>query len=93
MSNVLVLNCGSSSVKFALINPKTSETIFSGLAENISQKNCKVTFKAESKQIIEIENGRYEDVFTKVKEYLQEDGYLNTVIAVGHRVVHGGQYF
>ncbi len=93
MSNVLVLNCGSSSVKFALINPKTSETIFSGLAENISQKNCKVTFKTDTKDTIEIKNGSYEDIFTKVKEYLQDKGHLESVIAVGHRVVHGGQYF
>jgi acetate kinase len=93
MSNVLVLNCGSSSVKFALINTDSNETLFSGLAENISQKNCCVTFKAEDKQVIHIENGRYDDVFTKVKQYLEETGYLESVIAVGHRVVHGGQYF
>jgi len=93
MGNVLVLNCGSSSVKFALVNTDSSETLFSGLAENISQKNCSVTFKAEDRHIIHIENGRYDDVFTKLKQYLEETGYLDSVIAVGHRVVHGGQYF
>ncbi|APC96946.1 acetate/propionate family kinase [Francisella frigiditurris] len=93
MSNVLVLNCGSSSVKFALINPLKNQTAFSGLAENISQKNCKVSFKANKKIEIAIENGKYEDVFSQIKAYMQDNGYLSTVSAVGHRVVHGGQYF
>nr|WP_144242720.1 hypothetical protein [Francisella sp. FSC1006] len=35
MSHILVLNCGSSSVKFALINTDTSESLLTGLAENI----------------------------------------------------------
>ncbi|MFV9931485.1 MAG: acetate/propionate family kinase [Francisella endosymbiont of Hyalomma asiaticum] len=93
MSEILVLNCGSSSVKFALINPHTSESLVIGLAENIATKNCKVVFKSEHKVEKHLENGRYKDVFEMLKGFLVENNYLERIVAIGHRVVHGGQYF
>lgn len=93
MSHILVLNCGSSSVKFALINPKTAESLFTGLAENISQENCSITFKGDEKKQLHIKNGQYKDVFSELKNYLDEKGFFDKVIAIGHRVVAGGEYF
>ncbi|APA82148.1 acetate/propionate family kinase [Francisella tularensis] len=93
MSHILVLNCGSSSVKFALINPHTSQSLVTGLAENIATKNCKVVFKAEHKIEKYLENGSYKDVFEMLKDFLVENRHLEKIVAIGHRVVHGGQYF
>jgi len=93
MSHVLVLNCGSSSVKFALINPCTSESLLTGLAENIGATNCRVVFKSDSKFEKQIENGQYADIFTLLKDFLLENNFLQKISAVGHRVVAGGQYF
>ena len=93
MSHILVLNCGSSSVKFALINPHTSQSLVTGFAENITTKNCKVVFKAEYKIEKYFENGSYKDVFEMLKDFLVENRYLEKIVAIGHRVVHGGQYF
>ena len=93
MSHILVLNCGSSSVKFALIDPKTAESLFTGLAENINQENCAITFKADDKKQLHIKNGQYKDIFSELKKYLDEKGFFDKVIAIGHRVVAGGQYF
>lgn len=93
MSEILVLNCGSSSVKFALINPHTSQSLVTGLAENIATKNCKVVFKAEHKIVKYLENGSYKDVFEMLKDFLVENKHLEKIVAIGHRVVHGGQYF
>ncbi|QIW09255.1 acetate kinase [Francisella sp. LA112445] len=93
MSHILVLNCGSSSVKFALINPQTAESLLTGLAENIGSKNCRVTFKAKEKLQKNIENGLYSDIFNELKKFLSKSGYLNKISAIGHRVVHGGQFF
>ena len=93
MSNILVLNCGSSSVKFAFINPTTKQEFFSGLAENISQTNCQITFKSTTKVEKHIENGSYKDVFNELKNYLVDNDYLSSIIAIGHRVVAGGNYF
>ncbi|KEI35061.1 acetate kinase [Francisella sp. W12-1067] len=93
MPHILVLNCGSSSVKFALIDPISSMSLLTGLAENIGQRNCRIVFN--SKQNFEkiIENGKYKDIFIELKIFLEENDYLDSIIAVGHRVVHGGQYF
>ncbi|MED7788631.1 acetate kinase [Francisella sp. 19X1-34] len=93
MSHILVLNCGSSSVKFALINPEAEESLLTGLAENIGSKNCKVIFKAKEKLQKTIENGLYSDIFNELKKFLSEQGYLDKITAIGHRVVHGGQFF
>ena len=93
MSHILVLNCGSSSVKFALINPITKQEFFSGLAENIAQPNCQVTFKSTTKVEKHIKNGTYRDVFNELKNYLVDNGYLSSIVAIGHRVVAGGNYF
>lgn len=93
MSHILVLNCGSSSVKFALINPNTTESLLTGLAENIGSKNCKISFKSKVKTQKNIENGLYSDVFNEIKQFLSAEGYLNKISAIGHRVVHGGKFF
>ena len=90
---ILILNCGSSSVKFALINPKDSKSLLTGLAENIGQKNCQVTIKTEKKSVKVIENGQYKDIFLEIKKFLEDKDYLKDVLAVGHRIVHGGKYF
>ena len=79
MSEILVLNCGSSSVKFALINPHTSESLVIGLAENIATKNCKVVFKSEHKVEKYLENGRYKDVFEMFKSFLVENNHLEKI--------------
>ncbi|API85947.1 acetate/propionate family kinase [Francisella uliginis] len=93
MSHILVLNCGSSSVKFALINPQTAESLLTGLAENIGSKNCKISFKTKEKFQKNIQNGLYSDIFNELKQFLSEGNYLSKISAVGHRVVHGGQFF
>lgn len=93
MSYILVLNCGSSSVKFALINPQTTESLLTGLAENIGSKNCKISFKTKEKFQKNIEDGLYSDIFNELKQFLSEGNYLSKISAVGHRVVHGGQFF
>lgn len=93
MSHILVLNCGSSSVKFALINPKTAEAMFTGLAEKIGQENCSITLKTNDKKQLNIKNGQYKDIFLELKKYLDEKGFFDKVVAIGHRVVAGGQYF
>ena len=93
MSHILVLNCGSSSVKFALINPQTTQSLFTGLAENIGQENCSITFKSDDKKQLHLKNGQYKDIFLELKKFLDEKGFFDKVMAIGHRVVAGGQYF
>ncbi|GAB4221904.1 MAG: acetate kinase [Francisella sp.] len=93
MFYILVLNCGSSSVKFALINPDSSQTVMTGIAENVATKSCKIIFKSDSTIERFLENADYSDVFKVIKEFLIENKYLQKIVAIGHRVVHGGRYF
>jgi acetate kinase len=93
MSHILVLNCGSSSVKFALINLTNSESVLTGLAEAIGSKDCRITFKSSEKINIKIPNGQYRDVFNQLKLFLENGKYIDVISGVGHRVVHGGSFF
>jgi acetate kinase len=69
--NVLVVNCGSSSLKFALVEPVSGEVMRRGLVERLSGK------------------GAHARALDQVLEKLEGQA----ISAVGHRVVHGGEYF
>jgi len=69
--NVLVVNCGSSSLKFALIEPDSGDVIRRGLVERLSGA------------------GAHARALDQVLEKLEGQA----IAAVGHRVVHGGEYF
>ena len=92
---VLVLNCGSSSLKYQLINMETEEVLASGKYERIGEEF--ITHKVNG-QKIEIKKPAYNhkeaieftlEQFTN-PEYKVIDS-LDEISAVGHRVVHGGE--
>ena len=96
---VLVLNCGSSSLKYQLINMETDEVLASGKYERIGEEEAFITHKALGKKV-EIQKPAYDhkeaieftlEQFTN-PEYKVIDS-LNEIEAVGHRVVHGGEIF
>ncbi len=99
--NILVINCGSSSLKFQVIDTQTSECIAKGLCERIgidgaiTYENLRVK-SGKIKQQTQIEDHKkaislvldaLTDVGTGVIRSLKEIG------AVGHRIVHGGEKF
>src|SRR5210317_765679 len=96
---ILVINSGSSSIKYQLFHMPSSKVICSGLVERIGQKDGKVHYKtAQStvKEAIEIPNHKVG--LEKVVALLLDKkiGVLKStkeVAAVGHRVVHGGSSF
>ena len=96
---ILVLNCGSSSLKYQLINMETDEVMASGKYERIGEKEAFITHKVNGRKI-EIQNSVYNHTeaidFTLKQltnpEYKVIDS-LNEIDAIGHRVVHGGEYF
>ena len=96
---ILVLNCGSSSLKYQLINMETEEVLASGKYERIGEAEAFITHKAMGKKV-EIKKPAYDHKeaieFTLAQltnpEYkVIED--LNEIEAIGHRVVHGGEIF
>ena len=86
----LVLNCGSSSIKYALISEDNSTRI-TGLAENLGLDTARIkhtTLNGEKLEIA-IAGGRHELALKRILELLEQYHF----IAVGHRVVHGGREY
>ena len=99
MSNnlVLVLNCGSSSLKFAIIDAATGEDFISGLAECFGLEDSRIKWKANGeKQQAELGafTAHREAVEFIVDKILGAHPELAAQLqAIGHRVVHGGEKY
>ena len=89
---VLVLNCGSSSVKFAVIDTKTQESIASGLVENIGVNGHTKAKGPEGKIDFNFDCPTHAEAVDQVKKFLDAQKLTDTIEAIGHRVVHGGKY-
>lgn len=93
-TNILVINCGSSSLKFAAIDPKTGTNHITGLAERLGSEQAIVKYEIEgTKQEKKPQSQDHQGALTTVSEILNEAGLLTSLIGVGHRVVHGGELF
>lgn len=90
----LVLNCGSSSVKFAVIDPITGAAYLTGLAERLGTTEALVKFERNNEQQVhQLSGGRYVEAFDLLLQELKNLGLDRQVSAIGHRVVHGGEAF
>ena len=98
--NVLVINCGSSSLKFQLIQSDTEDVLAKGLCERIGIEGSRIVYTPAGKDKITIESPM-PDHTNAIKLVLNcltdaENGVvksLEEIHAVGHRVVHGGEKF
>ncbi len=96
---ILVLNCGSSSLKFQLIDMENEERLVKGNFERIGgmKTTLKLNIRGEKSEILRIARD-YDEAISFVLEVLQkpENNLINSIDeieAVGHRVVHGGELF
>jgi len=91
MSFILVINCGSSSLKFSILDPEKGAPQIQGLAErlNTPQATLKSKFLEGVNYEVELPNAKHIDV---LDEILREMGDIK-IVGVGHRVVHGGEAF
>ena len=94
---ILVLNCGSSSLKYQLINMETEEVLASGKYERIGEEEAFITHKVNG-QKIEIKKPAYnhkEAIEFTLQQFTNPDykviDSLDEINAVGHRIVHGGE--
>ena len=97
--NVLVVNCGSSSLKYQLIDSDSEAVLAKGLCERIGIDGRLVYQKAGcDKEITEAAMPTHKEAIQMVLDALTNDktgaiGSLKEVNAIGHRVVHGGEKF
>ncbi len=93
--SVLVINCGSSSIKFALVpitnHSQSTQNRRSGLAENLGTPDAilKISNEQGEKTSLAIPNADHQTALTHILEKLDDE----KPIAIGHRVVHGGEKF
>lgn len=96
---ILIINSGSSSIKYQLMVMPANEVICSGMIDRIGLETSNITFKTVSNSYEEILPIPTHKVgLQKVADLLldPETGVIKTtseIAAVGHRVVHGGSYF
>lgn len=97
--NVLVINCGSSSLKFQLINSDTEAVLAKGLCERIGIDGRLVYQPADGeKEVTEAAMPTHKQAIQMVLDALMNENTgviksLAEVDAVGHRIVHGGEKF
>ncbi len=93
---VLVINSGSSSLKFALIEAETGKTTLSGLGECFGLPEANVSWKIDGEkqqyELIGLEN-HHQQAVDRIVMLIEEQNLMNSIVAVGHRVVHGGERF
>ena len=96
---VLVLNSGSSSLKYQVIDMETEKTLVKGNFERIGQPKSFVTHKVNGvKHKFEREARNHEEAIEFVLDRLTNEHYgvlksLDELAGIGHRVVHGGEKF
>nr|WP_302689663.1 acetate kinase [uncultured Eubacterium sp.] len=97
---VLVINCGSSSLKFQLIDSEKEHVLAKGLCERIGIDKSSITYQSDKceKMTKEVDMPTHNEAINAVISALidEKTGVINDmseVKAVGHRVVHGGEYF
>lgn len=96
--NLLVINSGSSSLKFALFKTgKELKSIAEGLIDKIGSNDCKLSFKNSSKNLgLKSSAKNHTEALKEILELLKKTGTIKStkeINIVGHRVVHGGEKF
>ena len=96
---VLVINAGSSSLKYQLMNPETNEVICKGLVERIGIDG-KLTHKRSGKDdfVLETNMSNHQEAIKEVMAAITDKEHgvvasMSEIDAVGHRVVHAGEFF
>lgn len=97
---VMVINCGSSSLKYQLLNMADESVMAIGLVERIGLEGSRVKHEipGRDKEVIEVPMNDHKEALGEVLKALTSEEYgaiknIEEIEAVGHRVVHGGEKF
>jgi acetate kinase len=97
---ILIINCGSSSLKYQLIDMSKENILAQGVIERIGIEGSNLTQKVEGREkyIVNKKMDTHKDAIALTLEVLvsKENGVIDSmeeIIAVGHRVVHGGEEY
>ena len=88
---VLTINCGSSSVKFSVLDAETCDVLLSGICEGINTERAFLTVNDGEPVILAHQN--YEEALAAISAELEKRHLIDSVAFVGHRIAHGGSLF
>ncbi|MEL0624261.1 acetate kinase [Marinomonas arenicola] len=93
--SILVINCGSSSLKFAVLCDEGQSVLLEGIADRLGYTNSTLTFKKDgNKESIHLKEGTHKSAVAEIKKWLSDrPAILESLTGIGHRVVHGGETF
>ncbi|TRY18124.1 acetate kinase [Tessaracoccus rhinocerotis] len=92
---ILLLNCGSSSIKYQLLDPEQTRPLAVGIVQRIGQGRSTLDHEVAGQEFHLDQDfaDHTEAVAAVVEQFNQHGPSLSEVIAVGHRTVHGGNTF
>lgn len=88
---VLVINCGSSSIKFSVMDADSQDVLMTGIAEGVNTDVA--TLRINENDPVELNHQDYECALGAITDELDKRQLLNSVTLIGHRIAHGGSIF
>jgi propanoate kinase (EC 2.7.2.-)/acetate kinase (EC 2.7.2.1) len=88
---VLVINCGSSSIKFSVMDVESQDVLLAGIAEGINT-DC-ATLRINDGEPVALPQQNYECALKAITVELEKRQLMNSVTLIGHRIAHGGSIF
>jgi len=93
-ATVLVINCGSSSIKMALISQASGNRLAESLVERLGQKESLLRWHTDGREkVMPIPDAGHEVALQQQLDMLNASCETKNITAVGHRIVHGGERF
>ncbi|QLB13166.1 acetate kinase [Bisgaardia hudsonensis] len=92
---VLILNCGSSSLKFAILDPENGDEKLSGLAEAFFLPEARIKWKLNGeKGTADLGNGAaHSEALNFIVSNILTQEIKDSIVSIGHRIVHGGEKY
>ncbi|TZE83393.1 acetate/propionate family kinase [Calorimonas adulescens] len=98
--NILVINCGSSSLKYQLIDMSKNEVLVKGIVERIGIDGSQIKYEktGAEKKVFSKTINNHKEALKEMLDLILDEQYgaiksLKEIDAVGHRIVHGGEKF
>ncbi|EHL6352965.1 propionate kinase [Escherichia coli] len=88
---VLVINCGSSSIKFSVLDASDCEVLMSGIADGINSENAFLSVNGGEPAPLALHS--YEGALKAIAFELEKRNLNDSVALIGHRIAHGGSIF
>lgn len=88
---VLVINCGSSSIKFSVLDVATCDVLMAGIADGMNTENAFLSINGDKP--INLAHPNYEDALKAIAFKLEKRNLTDSVALIGHRIAHGGELF